>query len=708
MSKQAGGDASDQNLDSVQEKPELKGGPIRAHECFLLDAHGVLVGPISIDQAHEQIALGPDTLILIRSCQPPVRTGDRQGVNLVLAASPADCRATPVPPRHRPEIFTPAFEFSCVATQHFDGQRRWFRQRQGRRRAVDVGRMEARRFPHAVRLRKGLGPPQARLKALVLRAGSLLVLGVLVFSPQMFLDESPPDYWSLAPGDGHSLRARASVGLDILVRAVEAKLTGDASGFSDQLLKILPHHGLFSDNVLPAPVVVASLALASLEPSQLDLKPTWRPLLSLLTGAQAQGLAGLAYFSQEGSRLLDRTVTHAQRSSRMEQRIGADQPQSLYWGVPSADTLAPRLLTDVELRFQKILSRVDRASRVASPHESLRQYFLARILWVSQTFYAGSRGRLGASVSTRSKINRMAQQLAFPDQEILRFVLAESDAGQQSSLAALLKRRMAFLRRLHKEGDFLCEPGRSVLGIEFLLQTVRLGISSGGLLQQLQEVFANCLVRPSRLLPTVRDRSLGEPELLLAFRPAPLDGYSIELQAALGDASEQSGWLMEALQERYSNGRAEAGRARSAFMKDPTHQWLLYLSLVSGARSLVQQMVRMYGPGCAVRAEGLGDPFCWRLRWESLGLDPSSNVALRLYLEESARRYALSDVQELYFQRVLQHYVQAPSHGKNGGAHRSVPMDPVLFARSEGAERFLDLNRPHLNALEWYARRVLP
>lgn len=693
-----------------EEQPTISVGAKEPEDCFVVDPEGHLHGPLRVIQARALIEALPLGARLFRSCQLPVRSEDDQGVRLVLASPASNCRSRPPPPLARPDIFRPQFEFSCAATEHYAHQRRWFRQRQGRRRTADAARMEERRFPQAVRLQLGEVPIQVRLRSFALRAGVLLVLAALVFSPHMLQDDVPAGYRSLDPLDGQTLRARAPAGLEQLGRAVAAKISGDPSAFSEQVLRLLPHHQMFQDTLLPPPVVVASWALSSLDRTELDRLPVWRPLLGLLQRNEASGLAGLAYFSRETRQLFEQTVAHARRRSVQGRSLAAGSAANIYWGLAEADSLALRLLSDVEARFREILVRVERASRVPTPHQAMEHYFLARTLWAAHLFYGGAQGRLEPGQGVLQQIGRLSEQLGFPDRDILSFLHLESQGGSGDVLATRLKRRLALARKLHSESNFLCEPGRSVLGTEFLLQTVRLAVHTGAALPPLQELFQNCLVRPSRLLPTRADRLLGDAEALLAFLPQQPDGHTLEWQLAVGESAAQPGWLVRAVRSRQTAGAATAALDASTSSQpfDSTMQWLTYLALITDEQRAVHELIQAAGPGCSERAEWAGNPVCWRLRWEFLGAQHQDGAPLRLYLEESARRYALADVQELYFQRLLGQYDVTTQRNKSALFRKKVPMDPVLFARSQGAEKFIDLNRAHLNSLEWYARHVVP
>lgn len=677
-----------------------------AADCFVTGPEGHLHGPLRVNQARALIETLPLGAGLLRSCQLPVRLEDEQGVRLVLESPSISSDGRPPPPLMRPDIFNPQFEFSCVATAHYADQRRWFRKRQRRRRAADAQRMEERRFHQAVRLHHAEIPIQMRLRSLALRAGVLLTVAFLVFSPHMLQEDVPLGYPSLRALDGQTLRARSPASLNQLARAVSAKISGDSSTFSEQLLKLLPHHRVFQDSLLPPPIVVVSWALSSLDHSELDTWPVWRPLLALLHRNEASGLAGLAYFSREARRLFEQTVELARRRSVQGRALAPGSAARVYWGLAGADSLAQRLLSDVELRFREILGRFERAIHVPKTHRSMEHYFLARTLWVAHLFYGGVRGRFEPDQGVSEQLGRLSEQLGFPDREIIGTLLDESQSIVGDDLASILKRRLALARRLHEESGFLCEPGRSVLGIEFLLQTARLAVASGASLPPLRKLFQNCLVRPSRLLPTGAD--LSDSEALLAFLPQQPDGYSLEWQLAVGKDGSQPGWLMRTLRGWPFGVSSSFKSGPTGLSFDPRIQWLTYLALITGEQQAVRELILAVGPECSKRVEGVGNPICWRLRWESMGFELQEGASLRLYLEEAARRYALADVQELYFQRLLQHYRGVMQRDMSFQLGQKVRMDPVVFARTHGVERFLDLNRAHLNSLEWYARHAFP
>ncbi len=669
-------------------------------DCYVVDPKRQLLGPFDAVSAGKVMASCPLGAVVFRNCQVPVVSEDDEGLRLLFSAPEASrVPLPPLPPTKKPAIFNEGFAFSCSCTQHYTAQKEWFKKRQEHRetrlKGTRVrssssrgrsGRQRQSRGEHSQRfgqVMRGSVSPLWQLRTAAVRMALFLGAMFLVARPHAYDPTVLPGYGLPRVHDVPALRARAPEGLSQLSEVVGAKLAGDNAAYARELLRLLPHHRLFHDELLPHPQVVAALSLFYLHPRELERSPSWRPLLRLQGSRPHLGLSAVAHNSRK---LMDLVSVTRQRAlgalgasvPSLDERAGGVVPG--YWGMATTPPAHRRLLNDTAARVGLLLLRISQPQLLNERWKRLGAVFRARALWDALGFFAGTSMPL---TSSQAPIRRLLGQISYPDTALLRHFVAElSHHKGVSPSRAALEKRFSLLQKLHQQSDFLCQPGASELGLDFLFQTVRLALSQGVSLPPLGQVFSNCFVRPAPLLPVRRDTFLNETEGLLAYHPVPPLSRSVEARL-----------FPQWARPLASSEGLTADESRS--------QWLALLVLSSsggeGHRELLGPLFR----SCQGAGVGQARPTCWRLRWEVLvsGRTSSFRVELRQYLQQSRDLFSPGELQEAAFQWLVGEYLRHMN-----GALGELPADPVLFARRFGLEEFLRLDRSHFNSLEWYAR----
>ena len=712
-------------------------------DCYLITSTGACLGPLSVDQAAAHLAKDDDVSLILRAGFAPVPPRDLEGVALILnnrGRSLANEPSSQIPQASQ-DIFDGRWSFDVDATDHYRQHKAWFESHGifgglQRKESARVDRAPLSQDPSPSQSptkrtkakRAGRRAAAATLSSIVLMP--VLILGAQELRQRWSKPSSSYDGFMLedlsSPARGLTLSSRSDVGgtalgartgleLEAVQRVAGARLAQDPKAYSRALLDSVPHHGLFPKGTLPSPGVVASFALSFLDADERMGHPSWSPLLQLV-GAEGsrQGLMGLASAVGQIQELTG-ALFHGQippyafllhnRYSRSDTAVdlGA-HPERAYWGSGSPAAVSEAQHQEGSLRalklFASVPQRVQEFGTTPDPTVdqaawALRRLLTTRALWQMLT-WAAARSDGSMAAETMRVAQDFWSDLLPIDSEIARLLEREAATPwSRVELAARVAARMAALARMQQTSGFLCRPEESILGQEFLLQTMRMAILAHGTLPEWSSVWGNCWIHSS--LSPLDAQGSTTPGVQVWFKFAPM-GPDPRGQEAQQWPAHVEAYVAKSKVLESEGDRQKFRWVAATVLAGPDSVW----------RRRVLGTILSLEPTCAAGpsgpAEVAADPVCWGLLWEG---KPDVTFAQRgTVLDGVASAYGRSVAQRVLWQGLVGLYLGNFAEAETGQVPLVAPMD---LLRKHNMVSYVEPGDVSWRALGWYfAKRFAP